>query len=119
MEPIQPINTQQPSQNNTPSMPVRETSWGTIVGIIIVVVVFAIGSLYFWGKEVANRQNALPPVDENKTGQDILGQTDATTEALKQQDTSDTLSSIEKDVNATNLTNVDTETNNIDAEISR
>ncbi|NTV44385.1 MAG: hypothetical protein HGA67_01665 [Candidatus Yonathbacteria bacterium] len=113
------METTQPTNPATPSIPVHETSWGTIVGIIIVVIVLAVGSLYFWGKEVNDRQNALPAINENVTAQDILGGTDPTTEALKQQDTSDAIGSIEKDVNATDLTSVDAETNNIDAEISR
>ncbi|NTV22728.1 MAG: hypothetical protein HGB03_04210 [Candidatus Yonathbacteria bacterium] len=99
-------------------MPTQETSWGAIVGIVIVVAILIIGTFYFWGKEL-DESGTLPPVEENVTGEDILNRPDPVTEALKEQGTSDDISSIEADLSATDLSGLDTELENIDAELSR
>jgi hypothetical protein len=99
------------------TMPTRETSWGSIVGIIVVIVILLIGSLYFWGKEISNN-GTLPSVDENITAEDILAQPDTIIKTLKNQSTSDDIASIKTDLNATDLSGLNNGLNNIDAELN-
>jgi hypothetical protein len=110
-------STKQP-ETEAPVSLKRETSWGAIVGIIIVVLVLIIGTLYFWGKEL-EEASQLPPVDETVTGEDILNRPDASTEALKEQSDADDVASIDADLSATDFSNLDAELNNIDAELNR
>lgn len=55
-------------------LPVHKQGAGPIVGIVIIVVLLAIGALYFWGAHLntqANRYNNLPfiPGDSTTTAQ--------------------------------------------------
>lgn len=82
---------------------------GPIVGVIIIVLVLALGGLYFWGKELAQQ-------DSLESTNDIVNTPDSSTESLKSQGSSDELSSIETDISATNFSDLDKELRDIDAE---
>jgi len=85
---------------------------GPLVGIIIIVAVLIIGGLYFWGAKLAKDEQ------QSMTAEEIANQEDPQTASLQQQSASDDLSSIEADVHATDLDNLDKELGNIDTEFS-
>ncbi|MBI2888928.1 MAG: hypothetical protein HYY60_01320 [Parcubacteria group bacterium] len=55
MDPLSPQNL--PSPENTEQSGSGEKNTGSIIGIIIIVLVLALGGLYFWGKRVAEKDN--------------------------------------------------------------
>lgn len=82
--------------NQMPPMPgqVEKKSMGPLIAVIIILALIIIGGLYFL--KTRSSQNYIP----TPTG-------DGITESLNKQGTSDDLSSIEADLNATNLNNLD------------
>ncbi len=85
----------------------QKSSVGSIISIIIILVLIVIGALYFWGKQV----------EETKMTEqtpELQTETDASMNeaaAIKAVSTSDDLGSIEADLKATNLNNLDAELN--------
>lgn len=74
----------------------EKKSVGPLVAVIIILALIIVGGLYFL-KQRSSQNLYVPPAE---TG-------DAVTASLKQQGTSDDLNSIEADLNATNLDNLD------------
>ncbi len=72
----------------------EKKSAGSLIAVIIILALIVIGGLYFL-KERSSQPTYVP------TGQDAI------TESLNQQSSSDELSSIEADLNTTNLNNLD------------
>jgi hypothetical protein len=90
--------------NNTP-MPEEKSSMTSIASIILIVIVIAVGALYFFKQVPAPVDNAaLTPAET---------QSDATVSSLSTQSTSTDINDIEKDLNATNLSGVNAGMNNI------
>ena len=83
--------------NQMPPMPnrVEKKSMGPLIAVIIILVLIVVGGLYFLKER--SSQPVFVPMD----------QADAMTESLNQQDSSDNLNSIETDLNAINLDNLD------------
>ncbi len=121
------MNNNQQSQNNIEvnykndkmeanvKMPMPEKHIGGIVGVVIIVIILIVGGLYFWGKQINNS----PIINENMTAEEIISTTDAKTNALENQGTSDEITSIEKDLNVTNFNGLDSELNIINNELSQ
>lgn len=95
-------------------MPIPEKHTGGTIGAVIIVIILIVGGLYFWGKQINN--NAV--VDGGITAEEIISTVDTKTNALENQGTSDTVTSIEKDLNVTNLDGLDAELGNIGAELN-
>lgn len=93
-------NAQPPRQNDSAA-----SSIGPLVGIIVVVIVVVLGGMYFWGQRI------------EKSGEDTAFENDAATESLENQSSSDEIAAIEADINNTDLQNLDTELNQIDADL--
>jgi len=87
---------------------------GPTVGTILIIIILIIGGLYIWGAKLSTE---TPTVDDSVTGEDIAAQQDETIEALVNQSSSDEVSAIEEDLNATDLENLDAELGNIEAEL--
>jgi uncharacterized protein with FMN-binding domain len=87
---------------------------GSLIGSIIVVVLLIIGAFYFW----SNRTPApvTPATETTETAPAPM--TDPSTEALNQQSANDDLTSLEADVNATDLSGLDAEMGTIEAEFA-
>lgn len=101
----------QQNQTGTPAgMPQEEKSVGALIGSIIVVAVIVIGGIYFWMTRSGETPTATSPLGQTVTP-------DQETAALLNQGTSDEISDIEKDLNATNLNNLDAGMNDIDAQL--
>ncbi|MEK7652547.1 MAG: hypothetical protein AAB334_01200 [Patescibacteria group bacterium] len=87
-------------------------STGAIIGSIIIILVLIIGGLYFWGKQIVEKETQA-----SITPEQILSETDTALDSLKTQGSSNKVSDIEMDLNATGLNNLDKELQNIDTEL--
>lgn len=103
---------------STDTSPIQELeapqtkSTGAIIGSIIIIVVLIIGGLYLWGKQIVEKET-----QSTMTPEQILSETDAVTDSLKNQGTSNKISDIETDLNSTDLNNLDKELENINTEL--
>ncbi|MEQ1561681.1 MAG: hypothetical protein ABL899_03105 [Nitrospira sp.] len=85
----------------------QESSIGSIIGTIIIIAIIILGGLYFWGKRI----------EENKAKQALVEETVELTPAEMEANTiksitpSDDLTSIEADLNGTNVNNLSSEIN--------
>jgi hypothetical protein len=97
--------------NQMPPMPPVENkkSIAPLISVIVILVLIIVGGLYFL-KERSNQQVYTPV-------QETAPQGDSVTASLKQQSSSDDLNSIESDLNATNLNNLDQGAAAIQAEL--
>ncbi|MBI2046006.1 MAG: hypothetical protein HYT28_01115 [Parcubacteria group bacterium] len=100
------------TQNHSAAEP--EKPIGPAIGAIIIVLVLIIGAFYFWGSKL---EKTLP-VDENATAEEVLAVPDTSLQSIQTQGNSDEIDAIEQDVNATDLQNLNSELNNIDAELA-
>ena len=98
--PINPIGTVMPQPPKAP-----QKSVGSVVGVVVIVLVLVLGGLYFWGQQL-NTKGAMTPDEIRNTA-------DASIANFQQQSTSDDISSIQADVDATNLDNLDKEIQDI------
>ncbi|MEK7514233.1 MAG: hypothetical protein AAB587_00180 [Patescibacteria group bacterium] len=97
-----------PNQTNTtPAIPTptSKPSMGAFIGIIIIILVIVFGAFYFWGKMV-----------EEKSGSGAQT-ADTSVEMLNKQSSSDEVTSIEADLNATDIGNLDKELGSVDASL--
>lgn len=91
---------------------------GPILGVLIVVLVLILGGLYLWGSMIADNENGalvertIPNNEPETTRAQADGQIMGTVSS------SDELGAIEADLESTNLNDLDTELNQIDAEMS-
>jgi hypothetical protein len=74
----------------------KKSSVGPVIGLVVILAIIVLGSLYFWGK----RANDVP-------SNGMYGTADAQTKSLQAQDSSDEVASIESDLNATSFTDID------------
>lgn len=107
--PQTPPSNEQVPESNTPPPPdeTEERSIGSLIGIVIIIVILVIGGLYFWGKQINDAQ----------TPEEIATQSDPQTQSLKQQGSSDDIESIENDLEATQLNNLDAELEDMEQEM--
>lgn len=85
---------------------------GPVIGSIIVIIVLVLGGLYFIGQKVT-KEGVFEPGPE-----EILNAPDLTLETLKEQGTSDEVSAIEEDLDATMLEDLDAELQDIESELN-
>ena len=85
---------------------------GPVIGSIIVIIVLVLGGLYFIGQKVSKDGIFEPSPEE------ILNESDLILETLENQGTSDEVSAIEEDLNATILEDLDAELQNIESELN-
>ncbi len=95
--------------NQQPSSPMmsspKKTPVGPIIGLLIILAIIVIGTLYFWGQRVDTKNQAVQQAPT--TEETSQPQTDSQTEQLQQQSTSDEIDSIESDLNSTDFNNID------------
>lgn len=105
----------QQNPTGTPTQaPQEEKSMGALIGSVIVIAVIVIGGIYFW--MTRSGESTAPATTETPS----LGQTvapDQETAALLNQGTSNEVSDIEKDLNATNFDNLDAGMNDINTQL--
>jgi Flp pilus assembly protein TadG len=96
-----------PNQPNTTPVvptPTSKPSMGAFIGIIVILLVIIFGAFYFWGKML----------DEKAATNSLI---DASVEMLNKQNSSDEISSIEADLNATVIESLDKELGDIDTSL--
>lgn len=79
------------------SQPENKSPMGALIAVVIILALIIVGGLYFL-KERSSQQPYMPPTEQ---------QGDSVTESLNTQGSSDDLSSIEADLNSTDLNNLD------------
>lgn len=90
--------------NMMPPVPEEKSHFGAISGIVIIVIILALGGLYLWGKELNNDESTAPKNDVVVNEAMII---DESTQALETQGASDNISDIEADLINTDLKNLD------------
>lgn len=83
---------------------------GPIIGVIIIVLVLTLGGLYFYGDQLNRKNSAMTP-------EEIQNTPDDSTMKLQEQSGSDETASIEADLNATDLENLDKELQDIEGQL--
>lgn len=93
----------EPFQNQTaPAMePPKKQNIGPIVGIAIIVLLILVAGLYLWGERAKKR------AESGQNAAQIQNAPDSKTDRLNAQGSSDSASSIEGDLSATDLNNLD------------
>ena len=86
-----------------------EGSIGPIIATIIILAILVLGGLYFWNQRVAQINNANLNNQPGTSTSSVA--TDAAVNTINQQSTSDSTASIEADLKATDITNVDSQLN--------
>jgi uncharacterized membrane protein len=100
--------------NTNPTMnPQKEGGKGALIGSIIVILLLIVAGAYVW----MSRPASEPVLNEMEDASQIENSPDEMLGDLQIQGTSDEVTAIEADVNATNLEDVDVELNQIDAEL--
>ncbi len=86
----------------------QKSSVGSIISIIIILILIVIGALYFWGKRVQETMPTEQVTEETSTADEAMMNEAA---AIKAMSGSDELDSIEADIRATKVDNLDAELN--------
>jgi hypothetical protein len=84
-------------------------SYGPLIAVVVILLVIVIGGLYFLGERMSRAP--YTPVPQPESTEDNV------TASLKSQGSSDDLDSIEKDLNSTDLDNLDQGAAALQAEI--
>lgn len=103
------MDTFNPNQMPPLQTQTEKKSVGPLVAVVIILVLIVIGSLYFL-KMRSSEQNYVPTT--------TVPAGDSITESLNSQSNSDDLNSIEADLNATNLDNLDQGAAVLEAELN-
>ncbi len=88
----------------------RRSPAGPLIGAIIVVFLLVLGALDYWGAQLAKREEA-------RSAEEIGTLPDPARDAIEVQGTSDEVGAIEEDLSATDLSGLDAELLEIDAEL--
>ncbi|MDO8492127.1 MAG: hypothetical protein Q7S34_00610 [bacterium] len=107
--PVTPPPMENNQQNNSGNE--NNSSIGPIIGSIIVVLVIVLGGLYIYGQRLSDQSKQEVPVEN------ISASADQSTTKLEQQGSTDSLSEINADLNATDLNGLDAESMQIDQEL--
>lgn len=92
--------------NTTPVQKPQQGGFGPIFAIIVIIILLALGGLYYFTEGVEQVQDT----QQEETG-------DETVDALMQQGDSDEIADIEADLDATDLSEVEDILDDIDAEL--
>lgn len=96
------------------SMPPKKSqSVGPVIGISIIVLVLLVGGLYFWGEQAKKQERQ----ETEQKAREIENAPDSKTDRLNTQSSSDAASSIEADLSATDLNNLDEGTSEAEGEL--
>ena len=81
----------------------NKSSIGSIIGTIIIIALIILGGLYFWGKRIEEQKVTQAVIQENiQTNTPVNSEA----EAIKSVSSSDSVSSIEADLQATQTDNL-------------
>lgn len=119
-QPPPPITAVQPVQEGSPNKP--KTFLYLLVVLVVIVTIISLGIILFnFSKPSEPKISQVTPTPAAVTSQPTITVTaeDQTTQNLSTQGTSDEIADIEKDLNNTDLTNIDKEVNDINSELSQ
>ena len=102
------MDTFNPNQMPQVGIPEKK-SHGPLIAVIIILVLIIVGGLYFLKERTMDQQTYIPPMQTTEE--------DAATASLKTQGSSDDLSSIEADLNASDFSNLDQGATALQAEL--
>ena len=88
-------------QNNMSLSPESKSSTSTVIGVVVVIVVVILGALYFWN---ARGEDAMMDSSDQTTQEEAV-------RTIESQSQSDDTSSIEADLETTDIDGLDTELN--------
>ena len=88
---------------------------GGIIAVIIIVLIIILAGFYLLGDKTTGNRDAVLP---GATGEEIMGTSDASLDALLETSASDDTSAIEADINSTELSMLDAELSAMEAEIN-
>ena len=95
--------------NNSEQSSDSKSGFGALVGAIIIIILLALGAFYFWGAKLNTVENPPPLILGNDTASaDISSDTSA---GFPPQQTSDEADAIEADLQAMDLSVMDTQAN--------
>ena len=92
-----------------------KSSMGPIIGSIIVVLVVVLGGLYLYGQQLGNKAPNEEPV---VTPKEVSAAADQATISLGAQGSTDSMTEINKDLTATEVSNLDAEMQSVDQNLS-
>ena len=112
MDPKEPEQiTPEPTEQSAVDTPAEtHSSLGPTAGIIIVITLLILGALYFWHDGSSNEEDTGPTAEEIEENDQIIGE-------LNSQSNSDDLDSIESDLYANDVENIDEDAATIEAEL--
>lgn len=100
-----------------PAAPKKSSSFGPVFGIIIIVILLVLAGFYFWGaalkREASN--GAQPTATSTAAGQAAS----PSTSVGPTMSTSDSLNSIQADLNSTDLKNLDAEMSSVNSDLNQ
>jgi hypothetical protein len=111
MDPMQ-SETSMPESDPSTESP-KSGGIGPMIGIIIIVVLLAVGGFYYWGSKLVDNRASL--TESGDSVSDVVPTNDTVVNDLLDQDSSDTVESIEADLNDTDLNGLDGELSDIEA----
>lgn len=109
MEPMEQNTTPPAPENPMPESPKKEGSLGATAGIILILILIALGGIYYFTKEVDYGSYENESMNQ--------AQDDAAVAAMEVQGTSDEVGAIEADLEATDFSEIDQMMLEIDAEL--
>ncbi len=104
--PVVPSYTAGPTINTTIDSH-KKTPLGPVIGLVVIIAIIVVGSLYFWGQRTEKSMMNVPVDTTSQTNGTQETSTDAQTQQLQTQSSSDSIDSIEADLNATDLGSID------------
>ncbi len=114
-----PMNPSPMNQNPMMGMPPqpmkKEGGMGSIIAIIVIVIILALGGLYYFTIGVGQINDNEPPAS---TADELQNSDDPEVQALMNQGTSDEIAAIDADVEATSFAGVDGAISDIEADSS-
>lgn len=97
---------QSPTPSSTNGMPQKEGSTSGVIAIIVIVVLLALGGIYY----LLTSGTSMQPVNDTMpTMEEVANSSDPDVQAAMSQGSSDALAEIEADLNSTDLTGIDAE----------
>ncbi len=88
---------------------------GAVLGVLILILVLILGGLFLWGSMLAEKEDALPAIENNEPE---TPRAEADAQILETVSTSDELDAINADLESTNLDSIDSDLQAIDNEFA-
>lgn len=105
-------------QNTETYTETNESHLGPILAVLLIVLVLILGGLYLWGAQLSKDMGTTPQ-STRVNNEPETTRAEADTAIFSTVSTSNTIGAIEADLMSTNLDELDTEINAIEAEVNK